>query len=170
VLAELCELAGAGLDARSGPAVTAAMCEAVPFYAGITLDEIGGRGVRWQERDAAAALGAGEPSTAPLAAAPVAPAGLQLAVAPSFWSGPATEHAPSLRFLATGPRVELSIEDARAAGVGSGDEVRLSAGGDSVVATVAVRTGVPAGSVFLGGAHLPAGAVEIEVAVAVAVR
>ena len=27
-----------------------------PFYAGLTLDEIGGRGVRWQERDAAAAF------------------------------------------------------------------------------------------------------------------
>ena len=36
-----------------------------------------------------------------------------------------------------------------------------------VVATVAVRTGVPAGSVFLGGAHLQPGPVEIESAVAV---
>ncbi len=29
--------------------------DAVPFYAGLTLEEIGGRGVRWQERDAAGA-------------------------------------------------------------------------------------------------------------------
>ena len=28
--------------------------DAVPFYAGLTLEEIGGRGVRWQEREAAA--------------------------------------------------------------------------------------------------------------------
>jgi NADH-quinone oxidoreductase subunit G len=167
VLAELCELTGAGLNVPSAPAVTAGLTEAVPFYAGITLDEIGGRGVRWQERDAASALDSGEPSSAPLASPPAASAGLQLAVAPSFWSGPATEHAPSLRFLDTGPRVELSVEDARAAGVDTGEEVRLSAGGESVVATVAVRTGVPAGSVFLGGASLPAGPVEIEVAVAV---
>ena len=33
-----------------------ALFDAVPFYAGLTLDEIGGRGVRWPERDAAAAL------------------------------------------------------------------------------------------------------------------
>ena len=42
--------------------VTERVAEAVPFYAGITLDEIGGRGVRWQERDAASALdGARDP-------------------------------------------------------------------------------------------------------------
>ena len=29
--------------------------DSVAFYAGLTLEEIGGRGVRWQERDAAAA-------------------------------------------------------------------------------------------------------------------
>jgi NADH-quinone oxidoreductase subunit G len=27
----------------------------VPFYAGLTLEEIGGKGVRWQEREAARA-------------------------------------------------------------------------------------------------------------------
>jgi predicted molibdopterin-dependent oxidoreductase YjgC len=87
--------------------------------------------------------------------------------APSFWGAPEIQRAPSLRFLATGPRVELSIVDARAAGVDTGEEVRLSAGGVSVIAVVAVRTGVPAGSVFLAGGLLPEGAVEIEVAVAV---
>jgi NADH-quinone oxidoreductase subunit G len=167
VLAELCELAGAGLDVPSAPAVTAALSEAVPFYAGITLDEIGGRGVRWQERDAASALDAGEPSTEPLTPAPAAPAALTVVSAPSFWTGPATEYSPSLRFLGTGPRAELSVDDARAAGVDSGDEVRLSAAGESVVAVVAVRTGVPAGSVFLSGAELPLGPVELETAVAV---
>jgi NADH-quinone oxidoreductase subunit G len=167
VLAELCELTGAGLGVPSAPAVTAAIGAAVPLYAGITLDEIGGRGVRWQERDAAATFDPGEPSSAPLAPAPAAPASLTVAAAPSFWTGPATEHSPSLRFLGTGPRVELSVEDARAAGVDTGDEVRLAAGGESVVAVVAVRSGVPAGSVFLGGAYLPLGPVEIEVAVAV---
>ena len=38
--------------------------DAVPFYAGLTLDEIGGRGVRWPEREAAAAAApAWEPAT-----------------------------------------------------------------------------------------------------------
>jgi NADH-quinone oxidoreductase subunit G len=31
--------------------------DAVPFYAGLTLEEIGGRGVRWQERPQASAYG-----------------------------------------------------------------------------------------------------------------
>ena len=53
----------------------------MPFYAGLTLDEIGGGGVRWQDRDAASALAGGEPSAEPLADPPAAPDGLRLAVA-----------------------------------------------------------------------------------------
>ena len=50
--------------------VTEQVAAAVPFYAGITLDEIGGRGVRWQERDAASALDAPDiPDAAARAAA-----------------------------------------------------------------------------------------------------
>jgi NADH-quinone oxidoreductase subunit G len=161
VLAELCERLGAGLGVQSAPAVTAALAEAVPFYAGITLEEIGGRGVRWQDREAAAALEAVAPSSEALAAPPAAPEGLRLASAPDFWGAPEIGHAPALRFLAIGPRVELSVADARAAGVDSGDEVRVSAGGESVIAVVAVRTGVAAGSVFLTGGRLPQGAVEL---------
>jgi NADH-quinone oxidoreductase subunit G len=161
VLAELCERLGAGLGVQSAPAVTAALAEAVSFYAGITLEEIGGRGVRWQDREAAAALEAVAPSSEALAAPPAAPEGLRLASAPDFWGAPEIGHAPALRFLAIGPRVELSVTDARAAGVDSGDEVRVSAGGESVIAVVAVRTGVAAGSVFLTGAHLPQVAVEL---------
>jgi anaerobic selenocysteine-containing dehydrogenase len=59
----------------------------------------------------------------------------------------------------------MSVEDARVAGVDSGDEVRLSAGGESVTAAVVVRTGVPTGSLFLSGAQLPDAPVEIAVAV-----
>ncbi|MBA3263353.1 MAG: molybdopterin-dependent oxidoreductase [Thermoleophilaceae bacterium] len=165
VLAELCDRTGAGLDILGAPMVTELLTEAVPFYAGITLDEIGGQGVRWQERDAASTLAPDEPSTAQLAGPPAAPEGLRAVAAPSFWGGYETEHAPSLRFLATGPRAELSVEDARTAGVQSGDEVRLAAGGESVIAVVAVRTGVPAGSLFLTGATLPDAPVEIATAV-----
>ena len=35
------------------------LAAAVPFYAGLTLEEIGGRGVRWPETEAAAAMPAG---------------------------------------------------------------------------------------------------------------
>jgi anaerobic selenocysteine-containing dehydrogenase len=46
-------------------------------------------------------------------------------------------------------RAELSPSDARSLGVSSGDEVDVSAGGESVRATVALRQAVPAGNVFL---------------------
>ena len=75
---------------------------------------------------------------------------------PSLWAGPEVEHSPSLRFLATGPRVlELSPEDAaRARRRASGDEVRADRRtAQPSSATVVVRTGVPAGSVFLVAAH-----------------
>ena len=56
VLGEL----GARLGLVTGELVTAGavlseIAAAVPFYSGVTLDEIGGRGVRWQQREAAAA-------------------------------------------------------------------------------------------------------------------
>jgi NADH-quinone oxidoreductase subunit G len=165
VLAELCERVGAGTGARSAPAVTALIADAVPFYAGITLDEIGGQGVRWQERDAASALPAEALSTEPLADPPEPADGLRTSGVRTLWTGPEIEHSPALRFLAEPGRVELAAEDARRAGIESGDEVRLSAGGEAVIVIAAVRTGVPAGSAFLSGAVLPEGVVEMAPAV-----
>jgi NADH-quinone oxidoreductase subunit G len=168
VLAELCERAGAGTGALTAPMVTALVAEAVPFYDGITLDEVGGLGVRWQERGAASSLPVEHPPDGPLAEPPAAPAGLRLAAAPSLWSAEEIRRSPSLRFLEPQPRVELSIDDARRLGVASGAEVELAVNGDRVAATAAVRTGVPAGSVFLSGADLPDGAVEVRPREAVA--
>jgi NADH-quinone oxidoreductase subunit G len=162
VLAELCERAGAGTGALSAAMVTALIAEAVPLYAGITLDEIGGDGVRWQQRDQASALDEPELPTDALEQPPAPSEGLTLASAPSLWSGPAVEHSPSLRFLDTGPRVLLSVDDARELGVRNGDEVELSANGDGVRATAVIRTGVPAGSVFLSPPSLPEGPVELR--------
>ena len=56
VLAELARRVGLDLGVLTGPMATAQLVAAVPFYAGLTLDEIGGRGVRWPARDAAARL------------------------------------------------------------------------------------------------------------------
>jgi NADH-quinone oxidoreductase subunit G len=39
----------------TGSMASAQLFDSVPFYAGLTLDEIGGKGIRWQEREAAAA-------------------------------------------------------------------------------------------------------------------
>ena len=63
---------------------------AVPFYAGLTLDEIGGRGVRWPERDGRGA-GLASPPRARRVAEPPRPAAAptaRCASAPSARSGP----------------------------------------------------------------------------------
>jgi NADH-quinone oxidoreductase subunit G len=53
VLTELCAALGHDTGVDSQLAALAALADAVPFYAGIDDAEIGGRGVRWQERPAA---------------------------------------------------------------------------------------------------------------------
>ncbi len=55
VLAELSLALGHDTGIDSQPSAFAALTEAVPFYAGIDDAEIGGRGVRWQDRPAASA-------------------------------------------------------------------------------------------------------------------
>jgi NADH-quinone oxidoreductase subunit G len=161
VLAELCERLGAAVDAASSAMVTAAVAEAVGFYP--TLEEIGGRGVRWQEHDAAASLPDERPSDEPLAEPPALEDGLRVGAAPSLWSGPAVEHSPSLRFLTPQARAELSPGDAERLGVASGDDVELRVNGSSVRARAAVRSGVRAGSVFLtGGPEVAPRPVEVR--------
>jgi NADH-quinone oxidoreductase subunit G len=161
VLGDLCERLGVGIDALTPPMVTARLAEAVPIYAGITLDEIGGLGVRWQEREAASALPAGELSGEPLPVPPAPDRRLRLAAAPSLWTGPEIDYSPSLRFLSTAARAEISVEDARDAGIANGDEVSLIVDGMEVTAVAAVRSAVPAGSVFVTGASFPDGPVEL---------
>jgi NADH-quinone oxidoreductase subunit G len=169
VLAELCERLGAGTGALSSSMVTALIAEAVPLYGGLTLDEIGGDGIRWQDREgAASALPEPEPSADPLEQPPAPADGLVLAGAPTLWTGPAVEHSPSLRFLDTGERAWLSVEDARRLDVQNGDEVELTVNGDSVAATAVIRTGVPAGSVFLSPPTIAGGPVEVRARQAVA--
>jgi NADH-quinone oxidoreductase subunit G len=164
VLSELCERAGAGLGVESSSQVTALIAETVPLYAGLTLDAIGGLGARWQERDGAGALAPEELSSEPLAEPPPqgADQGLRVTRVPTLWTGAEIEHSPSLRFLSVDGRAELSVEDARELGVASGDEVELSSGGERVTAIAAVRTGVPKGSVFVSGAPVPDGPVEVR--------
>jgi NADH-quinone oxidoreductase subunit G len=153
VLAELAERLGAPAAALTGPLVTARLAEAVPFYAGVTLEEIGGRGVRWQERDAASAFPDAAPGPVELEPPPPAPAPngrLRLGAFRSLWATPEVEASPALKFLApSAPRAELSPADAERLGVSDGDRVRLARDGASVEAEVSLRSGVPAGSVFL---------------------
>jgi NADH-quinone oxidoreductase subunit G len=55
VLAEVASHLDLDLEVLTGPMASQQLFDAVPFYAGLTLEEIGGRGVRWQERPAAGA-------------------------------------------------------------------------------------------------------------------
>jgi len=56
VLAELSLSLGHDTGITSQPSALAALTDAVPFYNGIDDSAIGGRGVRWQDRDAASKL------------------------------------------------------------------------------------------------------------------
>jgi NADH-quinone oxidoreductase subunit G len=141
VLAELARRCGEDLGVLSGPMASQQLFEAVPFYAGLTLEQIGGRGVRWQERPEAAAFPApparaagpganapGEAGAAPRpgaderAAQPI-PAGANGACPPpapaSLWDAPEVEFSPSLRFLYDGVSHETPPRD-EALAVGAG--------------------------------------------------
>ena len=106
VISDLALRLGVDLDVLNGAMASQLLFDAVPFYAGLTLEEIGGRGVRWQERDAAQSFPAG---TAPFEAAPELiefgddPATLteqrEVAGFRSVWDAPEVEYSPSLAFL-----------------------------------------------------------------------
>ena len=91
---------------------------------GLTLEEIGGSGVRWQEREAASKLAAPELPEPAAGDAPRRPPPDGTAArhrAPSLWSGSrVTEHSPPLRFLAPRQRAELSPADAERLGIDAG--------------------------------------------------
>jgi NADH-quinone oxidoreductase subunit G len=125
------------------------LTEAVPFYAGLTLDELGGQGVRWVEREQASTWPAAE---APDLRAPQPdgqPGGLRWDGFRSLWAAPEVLVSPALAFLHPGQRAELSAEDARRLGLSDGDRERLATNGTRVDAVVRVRGAVPPGTVFV---------------------
>jgi NADH-quinone oxidoreductase subunit G len=134
----------------------------VPFYAGITLDEIAGRGVRWPADAAASAafndafFGEGPVQVGP-AEAPVASSNGHLAVGTyrPLWASPEVEVSPSLQYLVARQQVELSPQDALRLGIADGEDVVVAQNGTRLAATALIRSSVPAGSAFLadGIAH-----------------
>ncbi|MFZ9668497.1 MAG: NADH-quinone oxidoreductase subunit NuoG [Solirubrobacterales bacterium] len=70
VLTELAAMLGSDTGITSTPEALEAVASAVPFYGGITDSEIGGRGVRWQDRPAANQLGNISPDLALYADSP----------------------------------------------------------------------------------------------------
>jgi NADH-quinone oxidoreductase chain G len=154
---------GHATGALTAPMVSEQIFDAVPFYEGLTLDEIGGRGIRWQERDAASKLEAPELPSARLEDPPEAAEAnghLRLGARPSLWTGYVTRHAPVLEFLKPQQTVELSPADAERLGVGSGTPVSVGVDGTRVKATATVRAGMPEGTAYLieGTDDDPAGA------------
>ncbi|MEA2478153.1 MAG: NADH-quinone oxidoreductase subunit, partial [Thermoleophilaceae bacterium] len=140
------------LQIGSSAMLTSQVFAAVPFYEGLTLEEIGGRGVRWPEREGAARLDAPDLPTGELATPPELPGtgdAMRLGTAPTLWGSRVTEHSPTLRFLAPFQQAEISADDAARLGIVSGDEVEVAHNGTSVRARAALRSRVAPGSVFL---------------------
>ncbi|MGH2951552.1 MAG: molybdopterin oxidoreductase family protein, partial [Solirubrobacterales bacterium] len=170
VLAELSARLGHETGIDSAPEALKAIAADVPIYAGLTHEEIGGRGVRWQEREAAAAFGAPESSeAAPAPAVAHANGGLRLGTYRDLWADEVTDRNVALRFLAPTQRLELSTADAEELGLADGDRVEVRSNGASVGARVALRARIRPGAAFLiegtatDNATALAGAEAIEV-------
>jgi NADH-quinone oxidoreductase subunit G len=121
VIAELALRLGLDTDALTGAMASQRVFEAVPFYAGLTLEEIGGRGVRWQERDGASAYPPAAPDAGEveyeLMASEMEPAANaasssemdELAGHRSIWDAPEVEFSPALEFLFPRERAVLPL-------------------------------------------------------------
>ncbi len=154
VLAELSALLGHETGIDSAEAALAAIASEVPFYAGITPEEIDGAGVRWQERDAASSFP--RPASGRASVSGFLALGrdgeaqrLRLGTYRDLWATEVTERSPALRFLVPGQALELSPADAGRLGVGSADEVDVRSNGTSVRARVSIRERVKPGAGFL---------------------
>jgi NADH-quinone oxidoreductase subunit G len=172
VIAELASRLGLEHGVLSGPMASQRLFDAVSFYAGLTLQEIGGRGVRWTEREQASGL-----PDAPIDSndqepyfIPPSPNGaLRLGSFRSIWAAPEVKASPALKFLAPRQRVEMSPLDAERLGLRNGERVLVGAENETVSATVALRDRSPAGSVFLedclghdGASALSGGLVQVR--------
>jgi NADH-quinone oxidoreductase subunit G len=150
VIAEVARRAGFDTGVATSAMAWGQLVEAVPFYGGLTLEEIGGRGVRWPARAEAAAMPAGSPE--PTLTPPKNPptnGELRLGTYRPIWASPEVEISPALHFAIAEQHVELSPEDAARLGIGHGDPVVVASNGNRLEAKATVRSGVPAGTAFL---------------------
>jgi NADH-quinone oxidoreductase subunit G len=155
VLAELALALGHDTGVTSQPSALQALTEAVPFYSGIDDSEIAGRGIRWQDRDAASKLPqasrTSDPGSigTPREGEPSDPGSLVLGTYRDLWAGPITDLNPPLKFLQPQQRVELSLADADRLQLSSGDEVDVSQNGTTIRARVTIRERIESGVCFL---------------------
>jgi predicted molibdopterin-dependent oxidoreductase YjgC len=177
-LAELAFRLGHETGVDSSTEALEALVAEVPFYAGLTHEEIGGTGVRWQDREQASAFptprsalgeGASGSPAERQTTSPAAPAEtdhapreereaggpedhsqtLRLGTYRDLWAHEVTERSPALRFLMPGQTLELSLADAERFGVAQGDQVSVRSNGHSLKAKVAIRERIRPGSGFL---------------------
>jgi NADH-quinone oxidoreductase subunit G len=161
VISEIAKRAGHDPNIVTGAAASTRLFETVPVYNGLTLEGLAGHGVRWQTVDAASALPAGDagPFDLPAPPPPVSPNGhLRVGTFRPIWAGPEVEASPALKFLVPRRHAELSPQDAERLGLGDGEAVEV---GD-VHATVAVRSAVPAGTVFVAAGLRDGELVEVR--------
>ncbi len=59
MIADVAKRVGLDLRVLTSSMAFSQLVAAVPFYEGLTLEQVGGRGVRWPERPQAAAMPAG---------------------------------------------------------------------------------------------------------------
>jgi NADH-quinone oxidoreductase subunit G len=170
VLSELASTLGLDTGIDSQPTAFAALTEAVPFYSAISDSDIGGRGIRWQDRpggavgiaspdatrrdaDAVPSDSSGASRQVSGEATPTAldssSALLTLGTYRDLWAGPITELNPPLKFLTPHQRVEISPSDAHLLDLKNGEAVRVSQNGNAVDAAVLIKERVAPGTVFL---------------------
>jgi NADH-quinone oxidoreductase subunit G len=180
VLVELSALLGDETGIDSAPEALAAIASEVPFYAGITHEEIGGRGIRWQERDHIAAdiLGFasgvggsgrerdGRSTRSTRDSVPSSDDStadrIRVGTYRDLWASEVADRSPALRFLAPRQTLELAPVDADRLGVTPGEEVEVRSNGTSLRARVMVRERIRPGAGFLieGTAEANANALE----------
>ncbi len=157
VVAEVAKSCGLDLGVLTSSMAFSQLVEAVPFYSGLTLEEIGGRGVRWWEREGASARfpsGSGRDmgdmdAQIPHASTAERNGGLRLGVYRPIWAAPEVEISPALKFAIAHQQAEISPEDAQRLGIVTGELLDVSQNGSSLRAKAAVRSGVAPGTVFL---------------------
>ncbi len=152
VIADIAKRCGLDTGVLTGGMAFRQLVDAVPFYEGLTLDEIGGHGVRWPARPAAEAMPGGElVSERSPRPAPESPSNGALALGTyrPIWAAPEVEVSPALHFAIAEQRLELSPEDAQRLGIANGESVEVAQNGTRLRARAAVRSGVPQGSAFL---------------------
>ncbi len=157
VLADLEQRLGGVRRVLTSPMAFSHLASEVPFYAGITLEEIGGRGLRWPAREAASQWAAELPtlvSPPPVtqdgaAEAASANGALRLGTYRPIWAAPEVEISPALKFAVARQQLELSPADAQRLGIQPGEGVVVAQNGTRLRAHAHVRAGVPEGTVFL---------------------